>query len=196
VQPAPLPAPVQASAPDLARRVAIILTALLALIALRCRREPRLAVVLTQLWTYLNRAAQRFERLMARLAAGELQKPRQSDAPSSASPHPGGPHSKPALPTGRAWLIRVLGHEAAAYAYQLQTLLAEAAAAALLAEVPTAQRILRPITRMLAIGAFVLRPRPVRAAPVAAPPLEFVPTGPVAFRSQGYTWYVVPTPPA
>ena len=118
MQPAPLPAPVQASAPDLARRVAIILTALLALIALRCRREPRLAVVLTQLWTYLNRAAQRFERLMARLAAGELQKPRQSDAPSSASPHPGGPH-------------------------------------------PTA-----------------------------------LPTGPVAFRSQGYTWYVVPTPPA
>ena len=194
MKPAPLPAPVQASALDLARRVSLILAALLALIALRCRREPRLAVVLTQLWTYLNRAAQRFERLMARLAAGELQKPRQSDAPSSASPHPGGPHSKPALPTGRAWLIRVLGHEAAAYASQLQFLLAEAAE--LLAQAPTAQRILRPITRMLAIGAFVLRPRPVRAAPVAAPPLEFVPTGPVAFRSQGYTWYVVPTPPA
>ena len=89
MQPAPLPAPVQAFAPDLARRVAIILAALLALIARRCAREPRLVVVFTRLWSYLN-----------------------------------------------------------------------------------------------------------RAAPVAAPPLEFVPTGPAAFRSQGYTWYVVPTPPA
>jgi hypothetical protein len=72
----------------------------------------------------------------------------------------------------------------------LQALLAEPAAAELLAQAPSAGRILRPITRLLAIGAFAPRPRPARAAPMAAP------LGKVAFRSQGYTWYVVPTPPA
>ena len=188
--PEPTPAPVQACAPDLARRVGLILAALAALVARRFPGQPRLAAFIIPLWTRLNRAARRFERLMARLAAGVLPKPR-------ASGRHGGPRSAIALPAGRGWLIRILGHEAAAYAYQLQTLLAEPAVAELLAQAPAAQRILRPLTRMLAIGAFAFRPRPARvAAPKAASPLAFQPTGKVAFRSQGFTWYEVPTPPA
>ena len=183
MQPAPLPASVQAYAPDLARRLRLILTTLAAIIARRFLREPRLAALIVPLWRRLNRATRRFERLMVRLAAGRLLKPHRSG--------PGGPHRGAGqLPTGRGWLVAALGPEAAACAMQLQTLLAEPAAAELLALAPTARRILRPLARMLAIGAFAPRPRPARAAP------EPSPLGEVAFRSQGYTWYVVPTPPA
>jgi hypothetical protein len=197
VQPAPLPAPVQASASDLARRVGLILATLAALIARRFLRQPRFAALIVPLWSRLQRAARRFERLMARLAVGRLPKPRASGAPPSGSPGRGGSHrSAGTLPTGRGWLVAALGSEAAACATQLQALLAEPAAAELLALAPTAQRILRPIARMLAIGAFAPRPRPARAAPAAASPLEFLPPGEVAFRSPGFTWYVVPTPPA
>ena len=187
--PTPNPAPVQAYALDLARRVGLILTTLAALVARRFLTQPRLAALIIPLWRRLTRAARRFERLMARLAAGALPKPR-------ASGH-GGPHcSTNTIPTGRGWLVAALGHEAAAYAFQLQTLLAEPAAVELLAQVPTAQRILRPLTRMLAIGAFTLRPRPARAAPKPASPLAFQPTGKIVGRSPGFTWYEVPTPPA
>jgi hypothetical protein len=180
VNAAPTPAPVQAYAPDLARRVGFILATLAALIARRFLRQPRFAALIIPLWNRINRAARRFERLMTRLAAGGLPKPR-------ASGH-GGPHrSAETLPTGRGWLVAALGSEAAACATQLQALLAEPAAVELLALAPAAQRVLRPIARMLAIGAFAPRPRP---APMAAPRRE------VAFRSQGFTWYVVPTPPA
>ena len=93
--------------------------------------------------------------------------------------------------------MALLGYEAAGYASQLTALLAEAGAAELLAQAPTAGRILRPISRMLGSGAYALRSRPVRPAPVAAKPPkeEFFPPGPLAFRSLGYTFYEVPTPP-
>ncbi len=188
MRPTPTPAPLQAFAPDFARRFGLILTTLAALIARRFLREPRLAAFIVPLWSRLNRAARRFERLMARLAAGRLPKPRKSG--------PGGPHrGADTLPTGRGWLVRALGPEAAASATQLEALLAEPAAAELLAAAPTARRILRPLARLLAIGAFAPRPakRP-RPAPTAPP--EPTPLGEVALRSQGYTWYVVPTPPA
>jgi hypothetical protein len=189
VQPAPIPAPIQAFAPDFSRRLRLILNTLTALIARRFLREPRLAALIVPLWSRLNRAARRFERLMTCLAAGRLPKPRKSG--------PSGPHrSVAALPTGRGWLVAALGPEAAACAMQLQTLLAEPATAELLAAAPTAGRILRPLARLLAIGAFAPRPRPARAAPGTAPPGEPPPLGEGAFRSHGYTWYVVPTPPA
>jgi hypothetical protein len=189
VQPAPTPVPVSAFTPDFAHRLRLILTTLAALIARRFLREPRLVALIVPLWSRLNRAARRFERLMGSLAAGRLPKPRKSG--------PGGPHrSVVAFPTGRGWLVRALGPEAAACATQLEALLAEPAAAELLVVAPTARRILRPIARMLAIGAFAPRRRPARAAPAATSPQEFSPLGEVAFRSQGYTWYEVPTPTA
>jgi len=161
------------------------MAALAALVARRFLREPRLALFIVPLWNRLNRYSRRFERLMAHLAAGTLPKPR---APGRS----GGSHrSAIVLPTGRAWLIRDLGSEAAGYASQLQALLAEAAAAAILALVPAAKRLLKPVERLLGIGAFALRPRPASPTHPASEPL-----GEVAFRSQGYTWYVVPTPPA
>ncbi len=127
---------------------------------------------------------------MARLAAGTLRKPHHSGR--------GGPHrGADALPTARGWLVRALGPEAAACATQLEALLAEPAAAELLALAPSAGRILRPIARMLASGAFAPQPapRPTRAAPRTAPPPDLPPFREVASRSPGFTWYVVPTPP-
>jgi hypothetical protein len=167
----------------------MIMTALAALIARRLLRHPRYAALIVPLWNRINRAARRFARLMARVAAGKPSQPHRSGRPGC--PHRGADR----LPTGRAWLVIALGHEAAGYASQLAALLAEPGAAELLAQAPTAGRILRPISRMLGIGAYAPRPRPVRAAPLAKPPHEFVPPGKVAFRSQGYTWYEVPTPP-
>jgi len=191
-----LPVQVQAFAPDLARRVGLILAALVALIARRFLREPRLIALTIPLCARLNRAARRFTRLMARVAAGTLPRPQK--------PHPGGPRQPRLIPSGRFWLIRALGYEGAACATQLEALLAEPATVALLARVPAARRILRALVHLLAIGAVPSRPRPVRAAPAPAPApkpkptptLAFEPFGEVAFRSPGFTWYVVPTPPA
>jgi len=142
---APLPIPASRLAPDLARRVGLILAALAALLARRFLREPRLVALIVPLWTRLNRSAGRFERLMARLAAGKLPRPRR--------PGRSGPHRRGAtLPSGRGWLVRALGHEAAGCASQLEHLLAEPGVADLLAAAPAAQRILNPLRHMLGVG--------------------------------------------
>jgi len=188
VQPVPIPAPVQAFAPDFSRRVGLILASLIAIIARRFVREPRLAALAIPLCARLTRAARRCARLMAGLAAGRPSRPRKPGRRGGAHPN--------RLPTGRGWLVRALGYEVAGCASQLAALLAEPAAAALLALLPAIGRILRPIVHMLTVPVAIprRRPAPVATAPVAAPLFE--PFGKVAFRSQGYTWYVVPTPPA
>ena len=152
-----IPAPVSAYAPEFARRLGIILRMLAAIVARRLAREPRFIALVVPLWRRINRATRRFERLMAGLAAGRLPKP-------SRSGH-GGPRQPNPLPRGRGWLVRVLGHEAAGCASQLQALLAEPEAAGLLALVPAAARIIRPLGRMLDPGA---RNRPLRAIQAAA----------------------------
>jgi hypothetical protein len=181
VQPAPLPAPVQAFAPDFARRFGLILATLTALIARRFLRQPRFAALIVPLWTRLNRAARRFERLMVRLTAGRL--------PPLRRPHPGGPCGAHTLPTGRFWLIRALGPEAAACATQLQALLAEPAAAGLLAAVPAARRIVLPLGRLLGLSASAparrpRAPRPARPRPPPLPPIR--PTSP--YPSAKWPW--------
>jgi hypothetical protein len=170
VNPAPNPAPIQALAPDLARRFALIVAGLAALVAHRFLREPRLQSLIVPLWTRLTRTARRFNHLMARLAANRPSKPRTR--PHRASPDPA--RTAAPLPTGHGWLIRALPQEAAAYASQLESLLAEPAAANLLATSPAAGRILRPLARMLGLSAFApkrTRPkrRPQPASPGAAP---------------------------
>jgi hypothetical protein len=167
----PSPTPVHASAADLACRFGLIVAGLAALVAHRFLRDPRLSSLIVPLWTRLTRTARRFERLMARLAANRLPKPRP--------PRPHRPPSKaagtPQLPSGHGWLIRALPNEAAAYASQLEFLLAEPGVADLLAACPTAGRLLRPLGRMLGLTALApKRNRPKRstqaASPRAAPP--------------------------
>ena len=174
------------------------MTALADLIARRFSRDPSLLALVPlawPLWTHFKRAATRFERLIALLAAGKLPKPR---APR-ASARRGGPRSVNALPTAKGWLIRILGWEAAGYASQLTHLLAEPGAAELLALLPTASRILNPVKRCLGAAEYVLHQRPARPKPVAKPVfatnLRFEPPGPFAFRNTGHTWYKAYTPP-
>jgi hypothetical protein len=166
VTPAPNPTPVQASAPDIARRVALIVAALAALVAHRFLADPRLASLIIPLWTRLTRTARRFDRLMARFAANRLPKPRP---PRPRHQNPGTVRPTP-FPTGYGWLLRALPHEAATYAAQLEALLAEPAVAALLAACPAAGRILRPLGRMLALDALApKRNRPKRSPQAETP---------------------------
>jgi hypothetical protein len=170
VEPTPTQAPVQASAPDIGRRFAQIMDALARLVAERFCRNPLLGPLTLLLHTRLRRAGVRFEHLMARIAAN---RPRR---PGPSRPRPGRPHRPPVnellaacppLPTARLWLIRAIPYEAACLASQLQHLMAEPAAADLLAAHPEIYRILRPLGRMLGIDAFT--PERVRAKPTPQP---------------------------
>ena len=157
-------------APDFAQRLGAILAGLAALVARRFLSDPFRAPLIRPLWTHLSRAARRLNRTFARLAAGFPSRQR------AAKPRPSGPYRRPVLPTRRGWLVTALGPEAAAYASQIESLLAEPAAADALARSLAARRTLAPIRRMLGLVA----PRPRRPsrprvrpqpppAPVAAP---------------------------
>ncbi len=158
-----------------------ILRDLAALIARRFLHNPRLAVLIIPLWQHLTRAASRLDRLRARLAAGPIPPPRPRTTNHS------GPKRKSPFPTTSAWLIRALGPEAAAYAAQLASLLADSAAADLLA-CTAARRTLAPIRRMLGIPpahppsprhARIRRPRslaPPRRPPPRPAPIPHHPT--------------------
>ena len=155
-----------AASPPLASRLGLILRGLAALITRRFLRDPLRAPLIVPLWRCLTRAATRLEGLHTRLAAGPLPAPKPRAGKSS------GPHRKPALPTTHAWLIRALGAEAAAYASQLEALLADPEAAELIA-LPAARRSLAPVRRMLGLAprpaAAPRRPRAAKPAPAPIP---------------------------
>ena len=137
-----------APAPNFTYRLATILAGLAALIACRFARDPFRAPFIVPLWKHITRAVRRLQRALARLAAGRASRPSQ--------PHASGPHLKPVLPTGRAWLVRALGSEAAAYASQIAFLLAEPEAADALARSAAAVRPTPP--------AWLRDPPPARTA--------------------------------
>ena len=154
---APLPPPLRAYAPDFARRLALVLRALAAVIARRLLGHPRLAGFIVPLWRHLARTAARAQNLARILAAGRL--------PRTRRPHASGPSGRPLFPASPQLLLAALGHEGATHIAQLRSLLAEARAAELLALVPRAGRLLRPLGRLLALP---LPPPPAPA--VASPP--------------------------
>jgi len=172
--------PASPSTPDFAHRLGAILLALAALVASRLLRDPFRAPLIVPLWKHLTRAARRLNRTFARLATSLPSRPR------AAKPH-SGPHSKPALPTRRGWLVAAIGPEAAACASQLASLLAEPAAADALARSLAARRTLAPIRRML--GLVAPRRRQPRAR-VPAPP----PPAPAAPRPTPPPWLRAPPP--
>ena len=130
---------------------------------------PRLlALPLTLLiWARLRRLAARFARLTARIAAGTQIAPRP---PGAASPRPQRP-TPPPLPRDFAWLVRLVGHEAAAGASQLRHLLTEPDMADLIAANPRQMgRLLRPLCRMLGVSPPPAIARPLPIAPALPPP--------------------------
>ena len=135
-------------APQLARRFAMILAGLGALVARRFVNMPHLAGFTALLWGRLNRAVRRFHRALTTPATvyPPLVRTHRTDG------------ARPAplrLPAGRGWLVRELGWQAAAYLSYLETLLAEIETQAALAAAPRTGRILRPICRMLGVSATV-----------------------------------------
>lgn len=184
MQPAPLPAPVQAYASDFSDRFGDILIALAKLVAWRFLRNPRLVLAIVPLCNRLHRLARRCKCLMVHVAAGRLPKrhapssavPAAPTAPVPPAPEPAAPQpatpspAVPALPTRHGWLVRELGTEAACYGSQFQALLAEPAAVELLRCAPTVRRLVNPLLRMLGIAPFAPRERPVRVVPPPPPP--------------------------
>ena len=139
------------TAPEMARRFAVIMAGLAALVARRFLRMPHLTGFTLLLWGRLNRAVRRFHQTLtqpakprAKLAqAGRVRAGRTKDHQVR----------NPGLPSGRGWLVRELGWEAAGFMAQLEALLAEPEMRAALANMPAAGRVLRPICRMLGVAA-------------------------------------------
>ncbi len=161
------PADLETAAPELVRRLSVILMGLAALVAARFLRNPRLVGLIGPLWRRLTRVAGRVSRVMAR-------------QPVRVRVSRGGARDgRPAagrLPQGRLWLVRELGWEAAGFGCQLEALLAEPGMRAVLDGVPGVGRILRPICRMLGvvvpaqvaeIGPVAAASKPARACGVA-----------------------------
>ena len=132
---------VGATAPETVRRLEMIVSAVAALIARRFLRDPRYLALIVPLWGWLNRTVRRFSRVPV-VAAPKVV--RAAQARKVAVP-------RVRMPTGKAWLVKALGWEAAGFGCQLQALLAEPEMVALLAAVPRAQRVLRSLGRMLGV---------------------------------------------
>ena len=141
------------AAPDLARRFALILAGLAALVARRFLRVPHLMRFTVLLCSRLSRAVRRFHRALTQPAT-KLRAPRVRADRTDA-----GRAQSVALPSGRGWLVRELGWEAAGYMAQLEALITEVEMRAVVDRLPAAGRILRPICRMLGV--------PVAVMPVA-----------------------------
>ena len=121
-------------------------------------RSPLFGVFYLPLRAYLVRSSRRLVALLDAIAAGTLRAPRQRLHRPRAS--------RPAtfrLPAKKDWLGRTLGWEIRGYASQLETILNNPENQALLLQEPArAARLLRPLTRMLAIAPVALPPPPAR----------------------------------
>ena len=113
--------------------------------------DPRIVPLIVPICGRIGRLMGRFERLVARLAAGW--RPLAVPSPARARARPAVARARPdvvRLPSGFGWLVQ-LTHGASAYGGQLEALLAEPGMAALIAAAPGARRILRPLCRMLGV---------------------------------------------
>ncbi len=158
--PAPEPTPSPAL---LAAGLAQILRNLCILIAARFRLR-KIAPHTCALCSYLNRLAQRFTRLMDRLAQGPLPPSRSHSPRPSGAPHPSVKRPHHRLPTSPLWLIRAIPNEAACHASQIAHLLAQPGMAEIIATTPRAARLLRRLFRLLGLELPPFEP------PAAKPP--------------------------
>ena len=156
-------------APELVRRLGWIVAGLASVVARRFLKEPKFFALIIPLWGWLGRSGRRFGRVVVRpVAAREVDAaPVVARVRARVAPEAPGV-ARVRLPSGRGWLVRALGYEAAGYGSQLEALLREPEMAALLAGLPAVGRILRPLCRMLGVGPKVVRVR-VRVARVARP---------------------------
>ncbi len=182
--PAPNPPTLPA---ETARIVAVVLAGLVALMAHVFQRHKRAAIVVP-LWGYINRTARRFARLMARVEAGTLQA-RKPAAPRPARAPAAERKPRLRLPSAQGWLGQDLGWQGRGFGSQLDHLLSQPETAALVASLPQAQRLLRPLCRMLGIAPTCIPPLPrrprVRPRVVRAPR----PRKPTRKELEAILWY-------
>ena len=134
-----IPSHLPASAPELARRLGMILAGIVAVVARRFLREPKLMAL--PLCSWLGRTAQRFARAMTRpKVALRVRVGRKVISRTRTAAR---------LPSRRAWLLKALGWEIAVYGLYLQDLLAEPDMQAVLTAMPALGRLLRPLCRIL-----------------------------------------------
>ncbi|MBC7636780.1 MAG: hypothetical protein H7251_14380 [Acetobacteraceae bacterium] len=146
---------------DLARRLGGILLGLAAVVARRFLKQPRLVALIVPLWRRLTRIVGRFERALV----PQVRVRKAGTGGGSGRRAPG-----LQLPSGRGWLVRELGHEAAGYGLQLAHLLAEPEMQALLAAMPGVGLVLRPVCRMLGYDLAAVTTMVAPLAVVAAAP--------------------------
>ena len=118
---------------------------------------PHLSGFTVLLFSRLSRAARRFHRALTGPQAKVRARRARTDQAGTARTRP------LALPSGRGWILRELGWDAAAFLTYLEALLAEIETQAALVAAPRAGRILRPICRMLGVQA-ALTPKYVTPA--------------------------------
>ena len=144
------PSPPQAlSAPaaELLALVGAVMENLKTLIATRFLRIPHLLPLITPLWKRLNRIHRRLKRALELGIATPRQQVSRAGAPRPRATIT----TAPALPQKFGWLIWALGWQAAGYAGHLEHIFRRPEILALVAACPRAARVLRPITRMLAL---------------------------------------------
>ena len=173
---------------DLTTPFRTILDGLKVTLGLIAHRDARVRALLTLTWYRIHRTINRFERLVTLWQSGKLPKPRPRAARAK-RPAPTTP--KPRLPSGQAWLVRRLqDHHVNTRASQLQHFLANTPELQdFLAAAPQANRLLRPLCRMLGLAPPVplpprtqatrpTRPRPPRRARPPRPSPPAAPTSP------------------
>jgi hypothetical protein len=175
-------ATLRGAAPDLARRLGLVLVGLCTAIKLGSAGKPLPRALFDLAYMRVNRIRNRLVHLLARLAAGWRPRPAAPRAVPAEPRDPAAPRRTrvcaPALgrlPHGRTWLVRVVGYRAAGSASQLEHLLADPAMAELVATVPSVGRMLRPLCHILGISPPVLGfppPPPPRPAKAARPKRE------------------------
>ncbi len=145
-----------------------ILDGLKVTLGLIAYRDASVRDLVSRAWHYVNRTVNRFERLAALWHAGKLPKPRiRALRAKRQAPVP----PTPRLPSGQAWLVRRLqDYNVNGRASQLQHFLANTKELQdFLAAAPQANRLLRPVCRMLGVPPPVPLPPRVQAARPARP---------------------------
>jgi hypothetical protein len=156
----PAPGPACPTA-DVVRRFALSIAGLLSLIRQVFPRVPNPPVSSLEILNYISRTRRRFERLLARLAAGIAPRARAPRPDDAAEPKPRAtPRFR--LPRRRLWLRAILGHNAGNFAGQVAYLLDQPETAALIAASPQAQRLLRPFFHILGTPPACIPPLPKR----------------------------------
>ena len=155
-----------------------ILSGLQVVIGIVAANDRARGAFLACIHNHLNRTIQRFEKLVTHW--------RNNTLPKQGKPRPGRPshaRSTARFPTGYAWLIRNVDHyNARCHASQLQHFLATPEFIQFLAEVPRANRILRPLAKSLGIQMPGDPPPPM---PKPAPPP----------KPAKKTWFNLPSAP-